>query len=183
MVAALRTRGLADVSVLEVGAGAGTALATMLEAGVVRCTGVDISPSYEETARQVLEPWDEEVPISWHTGDFVALAPTLQASDVVFLNRVVCCYPAMEDLVDAAAAKAKRYLAMSYPRRRLLVRLAIRLGNAWLRLNRNSFRAFVHDPEAVAARVTRSGLTEVAAGTTFVWHWGLWERQPQEGGR
>jgi magnesium-protoporphyrin O-methyltransferase len=176
MVAALREAGLAGASVLEIGAGAGTALTALLEAGAVSATAVDMSPNYEGTARALFDEHGIGQAVVWHTGDVVALAGDLPESDVVFLNRVVCCYPDMVALVDTATGKSRHYLAMAYPRRRLLVWLFIKTANAWLRLNRNSFRIFLHDPAAVADRARSGGLTEVAAGRTPAWHWRIWER-------
>jgi magnesium-protoporphyrin O-methyltransferase len=176
MVDVLRSKGIADASVLEIGAGSGTALVTMLEAGAGSATAFEISAAYEAEARALFEARGITAPLEWHTGDFVADADDVAASDVVFLNRVVCCYPHMEAMVDAAGAKTRRLLAMAYPRDRWPIRFSTGLMNRWFKFRKNSFRVFVHDPDAVAARATASGLREVAAGTTTTWHWRVWER-------
>lgn len=176
MVAALRERGIDGATVLEVGAGAGTAIASMLEAGATAAVGVDISPNYEATAREFLDRRGLGDSVRWRTGDFVALAADLPVSDVVFLNRVVCCYPDMPDLVDAAAGRSQGLLAMSFPRRRLLSRIVVKTINLWLRINRNSFRVFVHDPAEIEGRIDASGFGLVASGQTPGWRWGVWAR-------
>ncbi len=176
MVEALRSQGLQAASVMEIGAGAGTAVVSMLEAGASRATAFEISPAYEAPAHRLFAARGISAPIDWNTGDFVAIGGEAPEADVVFMNRVVCCYPDMADLVDAAGSKSNRLLAMSYPRDRWLFRLFVRIGNAWLRFRRNSFRVFIHDPDAVAARVETAGLREIASGTTPGWHWKVWER-------
>ncbi len=176
MVEAIRSRGIDQASVLEVGAGSGTALVSMLESGAASAVAFDISPAYETEARALLEARDIAAPVEWHTGDFVAMADEVGVSDVVFLNRVVCCYPDMEEMVDAAGSKTGRLLAMAYPRDRWPIHLFFRLLNAWLRFRRNSFRVFLHDPTAIASRAAATGLAEVASGTTSAWHWRVWER-------
>ena len=176
MVDALRSKGIDEASVLEIGAGSGAALVSLLEAGAGSATAFEISAAYEAEARALFDARGITAPFAWHTGDFVADADKAISSDVVFLNRVVCCYPDMEDLVDAAGGKTVRLLAMSYPRDRWPVRFFMRVMNRWLRFRKNSFRVFLHDPDSVAARATSSGLKEVAAGMTTTWHWKVWER-------
>ena len=177
MVGALCSKGVDGASVLEVGAGAGTAIVSLLEAGASRAVAFEISSAYEGPAGRLREERGIEAPVEWHTDDFVAMADTVGSADVVFLNRVVCCYPDMEELIDAVTAKSTRLLAVSYPRDRLSFRFLARIMNAWLKFRKNTFRVFLHDPAMVASRVAAGGLREVAAGTTPGWHWKVWERQ------
>jgi magnesium-protoporphyrin O-methyltransferase len=121
MIAALADRGIDGALLLEVGAGPATALVTLLEAGVARAVAYDISPSYEKVAGALLQGRNLQDRVEWHTGDYLAVGDRRDA-DVVFLNRVVCCYPEMAPLVDAAAGHARRLLALSYPRRRWFTR-------------------------------------------------------------
>lgn len=177
MIDALRSRDMIGASVLEVGAGSGTALVSLLEAGAGKATAVEISDAYEEPARRLFEERGIDAPVQWHTGDFVAMLDDIDRADVVFLNRVVCCYPDMEEMVDAVGSKCAHLLAMSYPRDRWPFRLFVRITNAWLKIRKNSFRIFLHDPDAVASRTAAAGLAEVASGTTPEWHWKVWERR------
>lgn len=176
MVRAVAERGLAGASVLEVGAGAGTAQVALLEAGAGHSVAFDLSPSAERVARDLLAERGLGGRVEWHTGDFVAESSSVGQADVVFLNKVVCCYPDMAALVDAATAHAGRLLALALPRRRWWVRLGIGLINGFLRLRNTTFRVFAHDPAEVARRVESAGLVEVASGATPAWQWHLWER-------
>jgi magnesium-protoporphyrin O-methyltransferase len=175
MVEALRNR-LTGSTVLEVGAGSATAIATMLEAGADRAVAVDLSPNYETTARRFLAARGLEESVEWHTGDFVAMGDDLPRADVVFSNRVVCCYPDMAAMIDTTTRGSQRLVAVSYPRRNLPSRFVTWAINQWMRVNRNSFRTFVHDPDAIAARLTRAGFEPIETGSTAIWHWGVWER-------
>lgn len=175
MVAVLRERGITGATVLEVGAGAGTAQVALLEAGAARSTAYDISPSYERIAGALLQGRGLSDRVTWHTGDVLA-DPRVPEADVVFLNRVVCCYPEMEPLVDAVAGRARRLLALAYPRDRWTTRLGIRIINGYLRVRRVPFRVFVHPPAEIERRVGGAGLRPVAAGTTRFWQWTVWQR-------
>ena len=176
MVEALRSRGMEGSTVLEVGAGAGAALATMLGAGATGAVGIDISPHYVKAARLLMSDRGHEEKVAWHIGDFVAMSESLEPADVVFLNRVVCCYPHMVGMVDAAKGRTTRLLAMAYPRKRWSTRIVFGLINTWARIRRNTFRVFVHDPESIRRRVGSPDFEEVASGTTVLWHWKVWER-------
>lgn len=177
MVDVLQSHGLSGTAVMEVGAGAGTALVSLLESGASRAVAFEISDAYEGPARELIAKRGIDAPVEWHTGDFVDEAAEVDEADVVFLNRVVCCYPDMEKMVGTAAGKAGRLLAMSYPRDRWPFRLFVGIANSWLRFRKNSFRIFIHDPAAVAARVSAAGFREAEAGTTPGWHWKVWERE------
>ena len=177
MVRALAERGLAGATVLEVGAGSGSAQVALLEAGAARGVAFDLSLASEAVAAELLAERGLTGRVEWHTADFVAEGSAAVPADIVFLNKVVCCYPDMPALVDAAVGHAKRLVAIALPRRRLFVRAGIGLINGFLRLRRTTFRVFSHDPREVARRVEAAGLGEVASGTTAFWEWHVWERK------
>lgn len=176
MVDVLQEQGLDRATILEVGAGSATAIVTMLESGASHAVAVDISPNYEKTARAFLEARGLGDSVDWYTGDFVAMADELPSSDVVFLNRVVCCYPDMPRLLDEAGGHARRFIAVSYPRTNPVSRFVTWGLNVWFRMHRNSFRTFVHSPDEISARLTGAGFEPVRTGTTPIWHWGVWRR-------
>ena len=55
-------------------------------------------------------------------GDVVSDPELAGPADAVVMHRVVCCYPDYEALVGAASERAQRYLVMSFPRPRPLIR-------------------------------------------------------------
>ena len=174
MVVALHAGGLGGVEVLEAGTGSGTALVSLLEAGASHAVGYDISPGYQAAAAALLESRGLEGRADLVVGDFVTATPP--EAEVVFLNRVVCCYPDMDGLVDAAADATGGRLAMSFPRRNLFTRVALGVINAFMRLRRSTFRVYVHPPAAIRARAESAGLAPAAGGSTRMWEWQLWER-------
>ncbi len=174
MIEVLRAQGLDGATVLEVGAGPGTALVTMLEAGAGRAVAYDISPSYEKVAGALLQGRGLTDRVEWHTGDYLTSGDQRPA-DAVFLNRVVCCYPDA-GLVGAVAERASRLLAVSYPRRRWYTRVGVKVINGYLWLRRVPFRVFVHDPDAIARSVAAAGFEEIADGGGAAWEWKVWRR-------
>ena len=172
----LAAAGPVPETLLDIGSGIGALTLGMLEAGVRHAVCVDMSPaslaaSAEEARRQGVAGR-----IEWVEGDFVAVAATVPAADVVALDRVVCCYPAYAPLLEQAAAHSRRLLAMSYPRDRWWVRLALRAENAWRRLRGDGFRAFVHPPQAMADLLQRHGLARARAASTWTWQIEVYSR-------
>src|SRR5262249_51607764 len=103
-------------SVLDVGAGFGGLTFALLDRGASRCSVVEASASYIEAAREEAKRGGRADAIQFVHADFVEAASTIPSASVVTLDRVVCCYPSSEPLLDAAVAHAERGLALSYPR-------------------------------------------------------------------
>lgn len=97
--------------------------------------------------------------------------------DVVTLDRVVCCYPDAETLLRAAAQRARKLVAFTYPRDRWYVRAFIKFENFWQRLRRSELRAFVHPPKRMHAVLERAGLVRAASEGTAVWMFDLYRRE------
>ena len=168
--------GVGDRSVLEVGGGSATALAEILSAGAESGVTVDISDAYLPVARRVLAEAGVSDRADVRVADFVLDTEAFESADIVFLNRVLCCYPGMEKMVDAAAGHSLGVLAMSYPRDRWFVRVIGRAGNWFLRRRKVGFQVHIHDPAAIDARAAAAGFEATGSGTTIVWHWRVWQR-------
>ena len=163
-------------SVLEIGSGIGALSLELLQSGVQHATCVDMSAAAlaanaEEAHRRGVADRIKQV-----EADFVAIAPTLPSADLVALDRVVCCYPAYVPLLEQATAHSYRLLAMSYPRDRWWVSLALWVENAWRWLRGDQFRAFVHSPAAIASLLRGRGFTRARAVATFAWQMELYVR-------
>ena len=89
--------------------------------------------------------------------DFAEADASIEAADVVVMNRVICCYPDMPKLAGAAAEHAKGMLVMSFPNRRWWTRLGLTLANAGFRFMRRQFRVFLHPPSLIMAAVEEHG--------------------------
>jgi SAM-dependent methyltransferase len=148
-----------DESVLDVGGGIGAIELELLGAGAARATSVEISSGYEDEAEALLAERGLAGRVDRRVADFVADGATIAAHDVVVLHRVVCCYPDVDALVGAAAARTSRVLLLTYPQERWYTRVGLRLANAYLRLSRCGFRTYVHPVERIVAAAGQHGLT------------------------
>ena len=162
--------------VLEVGGGVGALQLELLRDGVERAVNVELSPAYEAEAGRLAREARVETRIDRRVLDFARAAAEVDAADIVLMHRVVCCYPDMPGLVGAAAAHARRVLALSYPPDTLLFRGAARVINFWSRMMRQEFRFFVHDPPAIFDVAGAHGLRLATRERRRLWEVAALER-------
>lgn len=176
MVTFLRERGVEGATVLEVGGGVGALQLELLKAGAARATNLELSPEYEDAAAQLAQEAGVAERVERRLGDLVADPGLAGEADAVLMHRVVCCYPDYDALVGAAAERARRYLVMSFPRPRLLIRAGMGAVNLAARLLRWEYRTWVHPPEAIVAAAERRGLTVAAESSGRIWQVAALER-------
>jgi magnesium-protoporphyrin O-methyltransferase len=168
--------GLEGRTVLEVGGGVGAIEIELLKSGAERATNVELTPTYEEAADQLLREAGLADRVERRLGDFVETGDEVAPADIVILNRVVCCYPDMPRLAGAAAEHARRLLVMSFPNDRWFVRLGLSVANLGFRLFRVQFRIFLHPPERILAEVGRHGFRQLHVGRGLLWQVAALER-------
>jgi magnesium-protoporphyrin O-methyltransferase len=176
IVTAVRGLGLRGASLLDIGAGIGAIHHELLGESVAAATHVDAAPAYLEAARAEAEGKGHGAQVEFVQGDFVDVADRVSPADVVTLDRVVCCYPDYSALLSRSAAKCRAALALSYPRDRWYVRLAVGLFNLVRRIRRDSFRVFVHPEAAIRRTLADAGLRPDGGRTLFIWQVELYRR-------
>ncbi len=165
----LVAQGVEDRTVLEVGGGIGAIQIELLKAGASRATSVELTPTYEDEARGLLEEAGLADRVDRKLMDFAQEAGQVAPADVVIMNRVICCYPDMPRLAGAAAGHARQVLVMSYPRYTWWTRIGLGMGNAMLRLLRREFHIFVHRPDRIIATSRAQGLEPVLDQSGLLW--------------
>ncbi|HEU4672036.1 MAG TPA: methyltransferase domain-containing protein, partial [Candidatus Limnocylindrales bacterium] len=95
----IRRRGVAGATLLDVGGGTGVIDRELLRAGAGHAVLVDGSPAYLEVARDEARRANLLDRLEIVEGDFTRLAASIDAADVVTLDRVICCYPGVDALV------------------------------------------------------------------------------------
>lgn len=178
MVAFLRERGLAGASVLEIGGGVGAIQLELLKAGAARTTNLELSPEYEQVAGELAHEQGVEERVERRLGDVVQEPGLAGEADAVVMHRVVCCYPDYDALVGAASERAKRYLVLSFPRPRGLIRAWFSVVNVGARLLRWEYRTWVHSPPALVAAAERRGLRLASESRGRIWQIAALERTP-----
>src|SRR5262245_49092133 len=176
MLSELRQWPLDNRQLLDVGGGIGILSAELAANGLAGATLVEASPSYLEAARKEVEPRFASRSTQFILGDFTAIAGSLADADVVTFDRVICCYPDAEALLQAGAKRTRQLLAFTYPRNRWYVRAVIALENFFRKLSSNAFRAFVHPVRDMTAVLGNAGLVRAARRETLVWALDIYQR-------
>jgi SAM-dependent methyltransferase len=169
LVETLEDEGVDGTSVMDIGAGLGGITLRLLESGAASATLVEASSAFLNAARREAAERGLDDRVSWRHGDFVELAPDLGPADVVTLDRVICCYPDMPNLVALSSARAEKLYGLVIPRRTWWTRLGAWGINTVLWLSRNAFRVFVHPPATVEAIVEANGHEVVYRRQDSIW--------------
>ena len=118
---AARSRIITPRPGLDIGAGIGVLHHELLDRGTRSAVHVEVARAYVDAARRESERRGHAERVKFLHGDLLALGPSVDSADLVTLDRVVCCYAALEPLVRLSAEKARRYYALSFPHDRWYV--------------------------------------------------------------
>jgi magnesium-protoporphyrin O-methyltransferase len=168
-------RGVAG-DVLDVGGGNGVLGLELVKAGAERAITVELSSSYDATAAELAQEAGVQDRVERRVVDFAEAAEELPEADVVVMHRVVCCYPDGEALVAAAAGRARRLLAFSFPRRTWWMRIGASAVNVYLAARSMEYRSFVHRPERLVAAAESAGLSAAWEHDGAIWRLAGFER-------
>jgi 16S rRNA G966 N2-methylase RsmD len=165
----VKAQGVEGRTVLEVGGGIGAIQIELLKAGAARAVSVELTPSYEDVAQDLLRDAGLQERVERKVMDFARSGAEIGAADVVIMNRVICCYPDMPRLAGEAADHAQQLLVMSYPKRAWWTRLGLGIANLILRVTRREFHIFVHPPQEIIATSEHHGLKPMLEQRGFLW--------------
>jgi magnesium-protoporphyrin O-methyltransferase len=169
LVDALGPSRLAGRTVLDLGCGTGDLALATLARGATRATGVDLGSGAIEHARALARERMVQDRSTFQVGD--AAKVHLAEHDVVLLNRVLCCYPEVDALLENSLQAARHVFAFTAPPSSgiagTFARVETRIANLMFRLRDRKFRGFrvyVHDLEAVDRRVRQAGFRPTVGG-------------------
>jgi SAM-dependent methyltransferase len=169
--------GVIDGLLLDVGSGIGALAFELLDRGLTHAVAIDASSSYIAAAREEAERRGRANAIQFVHGDFLSVASQLPSASIVTLDRVVCCYPSFQPLLEEAMRHTDRCLAFSYPRDIWYLRAAVAIENDARRLTHNPFRAFVHPAAGMEQTITAAGFGLLSRSETWAWSTDVYVRR------
>lgn len=177
-VAAYATPDKQPLSLLDVGCGAGGLHHELLRRGVVqRVTAVDASAAFIAAAQENAARLYLAESITYFQQDFAQNAAAFEMADVVVMDRVICCYPYLQQLLGAAAIRARRLLVISFPFDTWWVRWPFRLLDASLTLVGSGYHPFLHPLPDVLQVTTQGGLGLNSQDSHRIWQIMAFARQ------
>ena len=170
--------GLADRTILDLGCGSGRFSVEALKNGASSIVGVDLSPVMIATANMLADERGVQGRATFLVGDAAKLDH--QVSDIVVLDKVVCCYPSIEELLSRASNACNDRLGLILPRdvgfARVPVRIGVYIDNLVDRVRKNPVRVYLHSLSRVDDLLKRSGLRRKIGTVTGFWLVLIYER-------
>ena len=169
LIDALKAEGAEGMTLLDIGGGVGAIQHELLKDGVTTATNVDASSAYSEAAKQEADRLGLSDRVTYHFGDFVALAPQIEPADIVTLDSAICCYHDVEALVGESSQRALKLYGYVYPKVTWWMKVFVSVENLYYRVRRNPFRMYLHPSEAIEAVLHRNGLRRRFYRTKQLW--------------
>ena len=169
LIEAIKEEEVDGMTLLDIGGGLGAIQHELLRAGVRSARDIEASRAYVNAAREETARRGYAGQVDYRHGNFVEMAAEVPPADIVTLNRVICCYPEMEKMVNLSVSRAGKLYGLVYPRTDWWMKAWHVLQSWFLRLTRSRFRTYLHDPEKVEAIVKDHGFQRHFFRKTFTW--------------
>jgi len=160
--------GLNKGSLLDVGGGIGALAFELLDRGMSTAVVAEASSAYVAAATEEAARRGRTGSIQVVHGDFLEMSDRLTTASIVTLDRVVCCYPLFEPMLEAAVRHTEHVFAFSYPKDRWYVRAAVWLDNK-KRARKTGFRNFIHPPFGMQRIIQSAGFELASRRGTATW--------------
>lgn len=166
-------------SLLDIGAGIGIIQHELLSDHIKSITNVDAASGYLKIAEHEAERAGFSDRVNYLSGDFIALANQIDAHQIVTLDKVVCCYPDAEKLLELSVSRSESLLGIVYPRDNFANRFFQLLGRVYFRVIGNPFRFFIHKDAMVDDVFRQNNFRLVSHDLTLLWQIRVYEKQPK----
>ena len=166
---AIHKKGVQGLDFLDIGGGIGAIQHDLIKAGASGGTSIEASSAYIDVVKdEILQNGLVET-VSFKHGDFTTMASNVDSADIVTLDKVICCYDDMSDLVGLSSKLARKIYAVIYPREVWWTKLAFLMMNFYTRIKGSSFQTFIHPTQKVEEIIFGNGLKRNYYATTLIW--------------
>jgi len=154
---------------LDIGGGIGAIQYDLIKAGASSGTSIEASPAYTDLVKDEIHKNNLAEIIDFKHGDFAAIASDVDSADIVTLDKVICCYDDMSELVRLSSKLSRKIYAVIYPRDVWWTKLALPFINFYPIIKGSPFRVFIHPTKKVEEIIIRNGLKRDYYATTLFW--------------
>lgn len=159
-----------DRSVLDLGCGAGGLSFELLKQGASNAVGFDLSPKMISAATELAQSNGFESRAKFHLGN--GATSELPRSDVVVMDKVLCCYSEWRPLLKNAREASKLLLGFTVPRdegvAKIPFRIVLRVVNYFQR-RRGRVLFYLHPLDTVDKTLRESGFGRVRKQSSRFW--------------
>lgn len=161
---------IADRSLIDVGGGIGALQWWFLGAGGAQTVAIDASSGYLKKAKEHAAKNGWEAKTKFIMGDFAQFQDRVEAADFVTLDKVICCYPDYEEILEASCQSAATYISLSYPIDGIISKAVAGIGALFTRLKSNSFQPYIHPVRKIREVISQKGYDRISHTLAFPWH-------------
>ena len=166
---AIHKKGVQGLNFLDIGGGIGAIQYDLIKAGASNGTSIEASSAYIDVVKEETLQNGLAERVNFKQGDFTTTATDVDSADIVTLDKVICCYDDMSELVGLSSKLARKIYAVIYPRDVWWTKLALPMMNFYPMLKGSSFRVFIHPTKKVEKIIFENGLKRNYYATTLFW--------------
>lgn len=164
-------------SILDLGCGAGSFSIEALKQGAISAVGLDLSPKMVKAATDLAATNGLQDRAKFQLGNVATTE--LPRSDIVVLDKVMCCYSDAEPLLKNAASASGSIIGFVVPRDDGIFKWPFRAG-VWLanlfQKGRNSVQFYLHPLDVVDRTLRDSGFVRKKKQGSRIWLVFLYKR-------
>ena len=165
--------GVQGLTFLDIGGGIGAIQHALLKWGALNGISIEASPAYIDLLKDEIDLTEKVV---FKHGDFTTIASDLDSADIVTLDKVICCYDDMDELVGLSSKLAQKIYAVVYPRDNWWTKLLLPIINFYPKIKGSSFRVFIHPTKQVEDIIIRNGLKRNYYNKRLFWQVAIFTR-------
>ena len=169
LLKSINEKGVKGLEFLDIGGGIGAIQYDLIKAGASSGTSIEASPAYIDLVKEEIHKNNLAEIIDFKHGDFTAIASDVDSADIVTLDKVICCYDDMSELVRLSSKLSRKIYAIIYPRDVWCTKLALPFINFYSTIKGSPFRVFIHPTKKVEEIIFRNGLKRDYYDTTLFW--------------
>ena len=159
-----------DRSVLDLGCGAGGLSLELLKEGAANAVGFDLSPKMIGAATELAQADGFESRAKFQLGN--AAMSELPGSDIVVMDKVLCCYSEWKPLLKNAIEASRVMIGFTVPRdegiTKLPFRIALSIVNYFQR-RRGGVLFYLHPLGSIDTTLRDSGFNRLRKQTSRFW--------------
>ena len=173
---AIHKKGVQGLNFLDIGGGIGAIQYDLIKAGASNGTSIEASSAFFDVVKEEALQNGLAERVNFKYGDFTTTASDEDSADIVTLDKVICCYDNMSELVGLSSKLARKIYAVIYPRDVWWTKLALLMVNFYPRIKGSSFRVFIHPTKKVEEIIFGNGLKRNYYATTLFWQVAIFTR-------
>jgi len=170
--------GLGGKTVLDIGCGTGFFALETMRHGAASSVGIDLSAEAIREANEYAREAGFQDMAKFEVAN--AASERLPSSDVVVMDKVLCCYPDVDALLKTASGSSRELLGFVVPRDEGWMKPFMRCGAAMIntveKLRRTGVKFYLHPLNSIDRQLVENGFQQLSKTKSRIWLVYLYKR-------